>query len=37
MRDSPALTGYPEIIGWDGAHLKVREFRSELACAGFPE
>jgi hypothetical protein len=30
------LSYYPEIIGWDGAHLKAREFRSELARAGFP-
>jgi len=30
------VTGYSEIIGWDGAHLTAREFRSELARAGFP-
>jgi hypothetical protein len=29
-------TAQAVFIGWDGAHLKAREFRSELARAGFP-
>ena len=29
------LTGNPEITGWE-AHLKAKEFRLELAHAGFP-
>jgi len=29
-------TAQAVFIGWDGAHLKGREFRSELARAGFP-
>jgi len=32
---SERVTGNPEVIGW-GAHLKAKEFRLELAHAGFP-
>jgi len=33
--DSSWTTDNPEVIGW-GAHLKAKEFRLELAHAGFP-